>query len=105
MPIETEKVGDPAGRKSAATFGEDVMKNSATEDLIKAIDKLSDDKKQQVAEFIKGLTAMVPSTNQAERRLSSAELAALEEESELLSEMAKDMQPFNVLELMEDLRR
>ena len=105
MPIETGKVGDSAGRKSATTFGENAMKNLVTEDLLEAINKLSSENKQQVAEFVKSLTVMAPSINQAERNLSSAELAAMEEESEILCEMSKDIGPFDVLELMEDLRR
>lgn len=61
MPIDTEKVGDPAGRKGAMPFGEDaVMKNGMNDELVKAIGKLSEAERQQVTEFVSRLTQIEP---------------------------------------------
>ncbi len=106
MPIDTEKAGDPSSHRGAMPYGEEVMKNRLAEELFLAIEKMSEDKKRQVAKFIHNLTAStLKSAGQIERQLSPAESAAIEQQLETLCGMAKGVGPFDVLKLMEDIRR
>ena len=56
MPMEIEKSASSAARKGASLLNEDLMKNSDN-DLLEAIQKLPEDKKKQVAEFVAHLNA------------------------------------------------
>ena len=55
MPMDTEKVSDPASRKGAIPFAEDVVKIDLKNELLKDFNELSDDKKAHAAALIKAL--------------------------------------------------
>lgn len=106
MPMDVDKAGDLTGRKMPIPPESKPMKDSTIEELVKAIDKLTDEKKRLVAEFIRSLMAPASSTTVAtDRQLSPAEITALEEQIEHLCEMAKNVGPFDILELMDEIRR
>lgn len=106
MPIDTGKVGDNASRKGAIPFEEDAMKNGLNDKLVEAIEKLSEDNKKQVVEFIYNLDPRLKaSLTGTSVNLSSAEIAKINAFTERMCDKAKSSEEFDVLEVMEAMRR